>query len=89
MAPVPTWPWRFHEAAVFLRRTSLHIVGDVRIGIEGKSGIVVIQHAGQRFHIHAAGEGHGGESVAQIVDAHMLLDAAFCRQLSVDPGHCA
>ena len=46
---------RFHEAADFLRRTSLHIVGDVRIGVEGEPGAVVAQHAGQRLHIHAAG----------------------------------
>lgn len=46
---------RFHEAAYLFRRTSLHIVGDVRIGVEGKSGAVVAQHAGQRLHIHAAG----------------------------------
>ena len=54
---------RLHEAADLLRCTSLHIVGDMRIGIEGKSGAEVAQHTGQGFHIHAAGEGHGGESM--------------------------
>lgn len=54
---------RFHKAADLLRRTSLHLVGDVRIGVEGEPGAVVAQHAGQRFHIHTAGEGHGGEGV--------------------------
>ena len=53
----------FHEAADLLRRTSLHIVGDVRIGVERKPGTVVAQHTGQGLHIHAAGEGHRGESV--------------------------
>lgn len=60
---------RFHEAADFLHRTSLHIVGDVRIGIEGKSSAAVAQHTGQCFHIHAAGEGHGGQSVPKLVEA--------------------
>ena len=64
------WFWfgrgRLHEAADLLRRTSLHIVGDVRIGVQGEPCAVVAQHAGQRLHIHAAGEGHGSEGVAQI-----------------------
>ena len=63
---------RFHEAADFLRRASLHIVGDVRIGIEGEPGTEVAQHTGQRFHIHAAEEGHGGEGVTQIVKSDLL-----------------
>ena len=54
---------RFHEAANLLRRTSLHLVSDVRIGVEGEPGAEVAQHAGQCLHIHAAGEGHRGESV--------------------------
>ena len=37
---------RFHEAADLLRRSSLHIVGDMRIGIEGEPGTVVAQHTG-------------------------------------------
>lgn len=78
----------FHEAADLLRRTSLHLVGDVCIGIQGEPGAEVAQHTGQRFHIHTAGEGHGSEGVAQIVEAHMLLNAGLCQQLPVDPGHC-
>ena len=75
-------------SADFLCRTSLHIGGNVRIGVESEPSTVVAQHTGQRFHIHAAGEGHGGEGVAQIVEAHMLLDAGLCQQLPVDSGHC-
>ena len=56
----------FHEAADLLRRASLHIVGDVRIGVQGEPGAVVAQHTGQGLHIHAAGEGHRGKSMAQI-----------------------
>lgn len=66
---------RFHEAADFLRRAPLHIVGDVRVGVQSESGTVVAQHTGQSFHIHAAGDGHGRKCVPQIVEAHMLLDA--------------
>lgn len=57
---------RFYEAADLFRRTSLHIVGNVRIGVQGKPGAIVAQHTGQGLYIHAAGEGHGGESMAQI-----------------------
>ena len=57
---------RFHEAADLLRRASLHIIGDVRIGVQGKPGAIVAQHTGQGLYIHAAGEGHRGESMAQI-----------------------
>ena len=31
---------RFHEAADLFRRTSLHIVGNVRIGVQGKPGAI-------------------------------------------------
>lgn len=54
---------RFHKAADLLSRTSLHIVGDVRVGVQSESGTVVAQHTGQSFHIHAAGDGHGRECV--------------------------
>ena len=54
---------RFHEAANLFRRTSLHIIGDVRIGVQGEPGTVMAQHTGQRFHIHSAGEGHSSESM--------------------------
>lgn len=40
----------FHEAADLLRCTSLHIVGNVRIGIEGEPGAVVLQHIGWGLH---------------------------------------
>ena len=54
---------RFHKAADLLRRTSLHIVGDVRVGVQSEPGTEMAQHAGQGFHIHAAGDGHGREGV--------------------------
>ena len=45
------------------------------------------QHTGQGLYIHAAGEGHGGESMAQIMEANMLLNARLRQQLPVNPGH--
>lgn len=57
---------RFHKATDLLRRTPLHFIGDVRIGVEGKPGAEVAQHAGQGLRVHAAGEGHGGEGMPEI-----------------------
>lgn len=76
---------RFHEAADFLRRTSLHIIGDVRIGIQREPGAEMAQHTGQGFHIHAAGNCHRCEGVSEIMEAHMLLDARVFQQFPVDP----
>ena len=78
---------RFHEAADLLRRAPLHLVGDMRIGVEGKPGAEVAQHAGQGLCVHATGEGHGGKRVPEIVETHVLLDAGLLQQLAVDPGH--
>ena len=59
----------------------------MRIGVEGEPSAVVAQHTGQGFHIHATGEGHGGESVAQIMEANMLLNTGLRQQFPVNPGH--
>ena len=76
---------RLHEAADFLRRAPLHIVGDVRVGVQSEPGAVVAQHTGQGLYIHAAGDRHRGECVSEVVEAHMLLDACVFQQLPVDP----
>jgi len=39
------------------------------VGVQREGRIGVTQDSGQRFGIHAAGEGVGGEGVAQIVEA--------------------
>ena len=78
---------RLHEAADLLRRASLHIVGDMRVGVQREPGAEVAQHTGQGFHIHAAGDGHGRECVSEVMKAHMLLDACAFQQLPVDPRH--
>lgn len=54
---------RLHEAADLLRRASLHIVGDMRIGVQSEPGAVMAQHTGQGFYIHAAGDCHGRKCV--------------------------
>lgn len=54
---------RFHEAADLLSRASLHIVGDVRVGVQSEPSAVMAQHAGQGLHIHTAGDRHRGECV--------------------------
>lgn len=76
---------RFHEAADFLRRAPLHIVGDVRIGVQCEPCAKVAQHTGQGFHIHAAGDCHRCECVSEVMEAHMLLDVRVFQQLPVDP----
>lgn len=76
---------RFHKAADLLSRTSLHIVGDVRIGVQREARAVVPQHTGQGFHIHAAGDRHGRKCVSEVMEAHMLLDARVFQQFPVDP----
>ena len=76
---------RFHEAADFLRRAPLHIVGDVRVGVQCEPCAEVAQHTGQGFHIHAAGDCHRCECVSEVVEAHVLLDARTFQQLPVDP----
>ena len=59
----------------------------MRIGVQSEPGAVVSQHAGQCLHIHAAGEGHSSESMAQIMEANTLLNARLRQQLAVDSGH--
>ena len=77
----------FHEAADLLSRASLHIVGDVRVGVQREARAVVAQHAGQCLHVHAAGDRHGRECVSEVVETYMLLDACVFQQLPVDPRH--
>ena len=75
----------FHKAADLLCRASLHIVGDMGVGVQSESRAVVAQHAGQGLHVHAAGDRHRGECVSEVVETYMLLDACVFQQLPVDP----
>lgn len=74
---------RLHEAADFLCRASLHIVGDVRVGVQREPGAEVTQHTGQSFHIHAAGDGHGRECVPLRYNNDKQKKPLFSRGLSV------
>ena len=78
---------RLHEAADLLCRTSLHIIGDMGVGVQREACAVVAQHTGQRLYIHAAGDGHGRECVSEVMEAHMFLNACVFQQLPVDPRH--
>lgn len=70
---------------IFSAAPLLHIVGDVRVGVQSEPGAVVAQHTGQGLYIHTAGDRHRGECVSEVVEAHMLLDACVFQQLPVDP----
>lgn len=74
---------RFHEAADLLCRTSLHIVGDVRVGVQSEPSAVMAQHAGQGLHIHAAGDRHGRECVPLRYNNDKQKKPLFSRGLSV------
>ena len=76
---------RFHEAADLLSRTSLHIVSDMGVGVQGEARAVVAQHTGQGLYIHAAGDCHRGECVSEVVETYMFLDTCVFQQLPVDP----
>ena len=47
----------------------LHIGCDMGVGVQREGGVGVAQDAGQRFGVHTAGEGMGGEGMTQIVEA--------------------
>ena len=57
------------------------------VGVQGEARAVVAQHAGQRFHVHAAGDRHRGKCVSEVVETYMLLDACVFQQLPVDSRH--
>ena len=73
----------FHEAADLLCRTSLHIVGDVRVGVQSEPSAVMAQHAGQGLHIHTAGDRHRGECVPLRYNNDKQKKPLFSRGLSV------
>ena len=54
---------RFHEAADFLSRTSLHIGGHMDVGVQRKAGVGMSEDSRQGFRIHAARQRVSGEGV--------------------------
>ena len=51
------------EAADLIRRVPLHCFRDMPVGIEGESGAIVTEEAGEGFDIHAVLERKCSESV--------------------------
>ena len=49
-----------------LHRLPLSRGGHMGVGVQGKPGAVVTQHAGDGFHIHSVLQGQGCERVPQI-----------------------
>ena len=47
----------------------MHIRCDVGVGVQREAGVGMPQNPRQGFGIHAAGDGVGGEGVAQIMEA--------------------
>lgn len=77
---------RFHEAADFLRRAPLHIVGDVRIGVQCEPCAEVAQHTGPVFHIHTVLQRQGRERMTQIINLTCLHPA--CSRMSSKLRRC-
>ena len=66
-----------HEAAHFLRGLLLHLSCGVGVGAESESGVVVTQHRGYCFDIHAVLECQGRERMSQVVEPDMLQPASL------------
>ena len=49
-----------------------HLVGDMRVGVQGGGAGHMAQDGGQRLDVHSMGQGIGCESMAQIVKANVL-----------------
>lgn len=52
-----------------LRRLPLDRGGHMGVGVQGKPGAVVAQHAGDGFHIHSVLQGQGSEGMPKLVEA--------------------
>ncbi len=58
----------FHKIPHLLRRTLLHLTGGVRVSAQGEARIIVTQHVGHCFHVHAVLQSNGRECVTKIVE---------------------
>ena len=50
--------------------TSLHIIGDMGVGVQGEARTEVAQHTGQGLHTHTAGDCHRGKGMTEIMKPH-------------------
>ena len=58
----------FHKIPHLLSRAFLHLAGGVRVSAEGEACVIVAQHVGHRFHVHAVLQSDGRECVTKIVE---------------------
>ena len=58
----------FHKIPHLLRRTLLHLTSSVCVSAEGEASVIVAQHVGHRFHVHAVLQSDGRECVTKIVE---------------------
>ncbi len=75
-----------HKVPHLLCGILLHLAGGVGVGSEGESRVIVTQHGGDRFDIDAVLQGHGCESMAQIVESQMGQTCVF-QHLFVEAEH--
>ena len=79
---------RFCNTLVNLHRYPLaHLVGDMRVGIQGGCAGYMAQDGGQRLDIHPMSQGVGCESMPQIMKSHQLT-ARMLQQCVEPPADC-
>ena len=88
--------WRFrrffglhdlcHKISHCLRRPVLLLPGGVGVGTESETRVVMAQHTGDRFHVHAVLEGQGCECVPQVVEAD-VFQASILQYLFMELYH--
>lgn len=66
--------------------SSCFLAGGVGVGPQGKACVVVAQHGGDGFDVHAVLEGQGGEGVPEIVEPK-VLQASVLENALVEGGH--
>ena len=70
-------PHLCHEAAHCLGCFILFLAGGVSVCPQGESCVVVPQHGGHGFDVHAVLEGQGSEGVPEIMEPEMLQPGIF------------
>ena len=65
------------KAPHLLRRVLLHRLGDMPVGVEGKSRAVVAQQAGERLDVHAILERNRGKCMSQRMEGNFLHSGPF------------